>query len=544
MNSVNSDPVMLHSNGVWSSMKYQDCVLKSIGLSQSSSKQLIKDYNDNNTLENMLKQLYQKTSFFAFILRKNDEIFCAVDPTRSYPISFKRDQQSFGVGDFDLLTDYSTISSDTLDVDMFLSSGYFLRDRTISKDVASLPAGNYLIYKDNEYFLEEYHRYSPQLFNTENRISNDDELHYQLDESLNTSIQNTIEKANGRRIVLSLSAGLDSRLILSKLLENKYDNFECISWGPLGNGDSTGAARVASLANVPWSHIETDRNFCKSIFWSKLRKEFWRYSFNGVSIPSFHEFFVLCKLRNHKLYKPDNVLLVNGQAGDFNSGGHLPEIANVRSSDHLIDNFTQKHFGLFPKLLNSSNFLNNVKSELEMDSAINSNDIENLVYALDVFEFYERQSKWVINGQRSADFFGYSWDLPLWHPRLVTCFEQMDYSSRLNQDCLKSYIKNFDPYCLFQKEIKRPKWTGPSSMAIPIARLTGLLFGSRAKTNMYRYFAYYGINRDQFSVYDLSYFLGVGPSLRNIISLHVLTFIDEFSKMGIQSLDDKKNELL
>lgn len=544
MNSVNSDLVMLLSNDVWSSMEYQDCVLEFIGLSQPSAKQLITDYNDNTPLGNILKQLYQKTSFFAFILRKNDEIFCAVDPTRSYPISFKRDQKNFGVGDFDLLTDYSAISSDTRDVEMFLSSGYFLADRTVSKDVASLPAGNYLIYKDSRYLLEEYHRYSPQLFNTENRICHDEELHYQIDRSLNTSIQNTIEKADGRRIVLSLSAGLDSRLILSKLLENKYDNIECISWGPLGNGDSTGAARIASLANVPWSHIETDRNFCKSIFWSDIRKEFWRYAFNGVSIPSFQEFFVFCKLLDSGSYDADDVLLVNGQSGDYNSGGHLANIDAGLTADQILYDFITKHFGLFPKLTASRTFIKNVESMLKADFGVHSNTLHELISALDVFEFYERQSKWVINGQRSADFFGYSWDLPLWHSSVVKCFEQMDYSSRLNQACFKSYIKNFDPNRLFQEEIDRPKWTGLSSIAIPTARLIGLLLGSKAKTNVYRYFAYYGINQDQFSAYDLSYFLGVGPSLRNIISLHVLTFIDEFSKMGIHALKDKKNGLL
>ena len=244
------------------------------------------------------------------------------------------------------------------------------------------------------------------------------------------------------------------------------------------------------------------------------------------------------------MYKPDNVLLVNGQSGDFNSGGHLPEIANVTSSDHLIDNFMQKHFGLFPKLLNSSDFLNNVKSKLEMDCAINSNDIKNLIYALDVFEFYERQSKWVINGQRSADFFGYSWDLPLWHSSVVSFFEQLDYPLRLNQSCFKSYIKNYDPINLFQSEINRPKWTGLSSMAIPAARAIGLLFGSKAKDSTYKYFAYYGINQDQFSVYELLYFLQRATSLRNCVSMHTLTFLDESSKFGISGLTNKKDILI
>lgn len=544
INLVNSDSVRLHHNDIWRSMEYGDCVVDFIGLSESNLKQLITAYNDSSPLINILLKLYQKTSFFAFILRKNDEIFCAVDPTRSYPISFTRDQEEFKVGNFNLLTDYSSISSEIRDVEIFLSSGYFLGDRTISKDIASIPAGNYLLYKDNKYFIGEYHRYTPQLFNSERKIYHDNELYEQIDISLNSSIQNTIDKADGRRIVLSLSAGLDSRLILSKLLENKYDNIECISWGPIGNGDSVGAAKIANLANVSWSHIETDKNFCKSIFWSEIRKDFWKYAFNGVSLPSFQEFFVYCKLRESKSYNEDDILLVNGQSGDFNSGGHLADITDGLTAEQILLDFILKHFGLFPKLLDSSTFVENIKSSLKTDFDIHTHTPHELIHALDVYEFYERQSKWVINGQRSADFFDYSWDLPLWHSSVVSCFEQMSYSQRLNQKCFKSYIKNFDPYSLFKEDIARPKWTGFSAMAIPTARLIGLLLGYKAKINAYRYFEYYGINQDQFSAYDLSYFLGVAPSLRNCISLHALTFIDEFSGMGINGLNNKKDMLL
>ena len=62
MNSGHCDFVKLHSNDIWGSMEYQDCVVEFIGLSQSSSKQLIRDYNDNTPVINILIQLYQKTS--------------------------------------------------------------------------------------------------------------------------------------------------------------------------------------------------------------------------------------------------------------------------------------------------------------------------------------------------------------------------------------------------------------------------------------------------------------------------------------------------
>lgn len=544
MHPSHSEYVKIRPNGIWDSILYEDCVLRSIGLSEHNQKKLIINYNNKVSLVNILLKLYEETSFFAFILIKNDQIFCAVDPTRSCPVSFKRDEKNFGVGDFDLLTSYTSILSNPDDVEIFLSSGYFLGKKTISNEIFSIPAGHFLIYKDKKYSLETYHKYEPQLFNHKEKTRSDEDLYEQIDNSLNKSIQNTIEKANGKKILLSLSAGLDSRLILSKLLEHNYDNIECISWGPLGNGDSAGASKIASLVNTKWNHIETDKNFCKSIFWSEIRREFWKYSFNGVSIPSFQEFFVFCKLSESKSYNMNDVLLVNGQSGDYNSGGHLANMHSGLSSDKILYDFITKHFGLFPKLIESDEFLKKIESTLKKDFDIDTNSTEELIHALDVFEFNERQSKWVINGQRSADFFRYDWDLPLWNSAVVKCFEQMDYKRRFNQSCFKSYLKKFDPYSLFQQEINRPKWTGISSIAIPTARTIGLFLGMKAKQNAYKYFAYYGINHDQFSAYDFMYFLGLAPSLRNCISLHALTFIDEFSQMGIHSLKDKRNLLV
>lgn len=544
MTHPNSHLVKLPRNDIWNLLQFQDFCLDYIGLSETTARHIITEYENQVPLSDILASVYKTTPFFAFILSKSDEVFCAVDPTRSFPIAFQRETEGFAVGGFDQLVDYENIVVVDNEITMFLASGYCLSDKTISKDVGSLAAGNYLVFRNDKVVITEYRRYAPKLFDTTVPDETKYRLHERLDDAINASIRRTIEKANGRKIVLSLSAGLDSRVILSKLLENKYDNLECISWGPRGNGDSVGAAKIAAQVRVPWRHVETNREFCRSVFWSDLRKEFWKYAFNGVSIPSFQEFFVLTKLLDAEGYSADNVLFVNGQSGDYNSGGHLPNVNATTGRQKLVYEYIAKHFGLFPKLVASRDFRKIVEAELRSQIGNHAETINDLISALDVLEFYERQSKWVINGQRSADFFGCMWDLPLWNPEFVEFFEGVTYQDRVNQACFKSYLKDFDPFCLFQADVARPKWTGTGSLAIPVARLVGLLLGSNAKTTAYRYFAYYGINHDQFSVYSLSDFLRVAPSLRNIISLHALTFIEEFSNLGVTALENRKSKLL
>ena len=65
-----------------------------------------------------------------------------------------------------------------------------------------------------------------------------------------------------------MSGGLDSRLILSKLVEKGYKKILAVSYGIKGNSDSKIAKKICKKLNVEWQHITTQKsdyyNFLKN----------------------------------------------------------------------------------------------------------------------------------------------------------------------------------------------------------------------------------------------------------------------------------------
>ena len=56
-----------------------------------------------------------------------------------------------------------------------------------------------------------------------------------------------------------MSGGLDSRLILSKLVEKRYRKILAFSYGIRGNSDSKIAKEICEKLNVKWQHITTKK---------------------------------------------------------------------------------------------------------------------------------------------------------------------------------------------------------------------------------------------------------------------------------------------
>ena len=53
-------------------------------------------------------------------------------------------------------------------------------------------------------------------------------------------------------------------------------------------------------------------------------------------------------------------------------------------------------------------------------------------------EFINRQTKYVINGQRNYEYFGYDWRLPLWDDEYLKFWAKANYSEKINQNL---YVK-------------------------------------------------------------------------------------------------------
>ena len=167
-----------------------------------------------------------------------------------------------------------------------------------------------------------------------------------FDKAINKSIKKLIEQANGRKIVLALSSGYDSRLILGKLIENNYLNVECFSYGNINSFEVKEAKNISENLNIKWHHVDDDfsKNKQKMLLKGKL-KEYFNFASGLSSTAAMTEIIYLDKLIKRNPYLKD-ALFTNGQTGDFISGGHLFYLKNQKSKKEFMKNFINKHLNL------------------------------------------------------------------------------------------------------------------------------------------------------------------------------------------------------
>ena len=140
-----------------------------------------------------------------------------------------------------------------------------------------------------------------------------------LDEILNEVFIKIIRKNKNKKIFVPLSGGLDSRLVLSKLIELGAKNISSFSYGNPYNSDAMRAKRIANRLQVNWKFIDTTKENSELFYKSNIRSKYSLMASNFQSIPSYLDFQAIYLMKKKKIIN-HNSIIINGQTGDFLSG--------------------------------------------------------------------------------------------------------------------------------------------------------------------------------------------------------------------------------
>ncbi len=487
--------------------------------------------NPNAHSKELKEKLYNNRGNYAVIVEQKNRLIAAVDKIRSYPVFYVHDGNKFAVSNSArALKDKCSISEiDELSILEFRMAGYVTGRETLYKNLYQLQAGEFLIWDEDHDRLERERYY---LFYSEDiRQESEDDLIAELDEITDRIFLRVMEEANGAPIWVPLSGGLDSRLVLCKLKQHGYDSLTAFSYGPPGNYEAKAAEWVAKKIDVPWHFFPINMMESRRFFHSDVRKSYWEFSDGLSNIPNMQDIHVLSKLKREKKL-PSDVVIINGQSGDFITGGHIPSSFVDREPDIplLFERAIDKHYSLWVNLKTKENLnkiTDKIKDLIEIDRE-KKVDLQKLASLYEWWEWQERQCKYVINGQRIYDFFNLKWFLPLWDDNYLKFWENIPLEQKYNQKLYRQYLYSYDYNGLFRgfsPVIWR--WPGSSIAIVPLARLVHLLFGRRYKEKLYKYASYFGHYRAQYSGYSFKYFLNKITNARNPVSFYVDTWLME-----------------
>ena len=231
-----------------------------------SIKELLNILEDVRRVEDLSNLTKKFKGQFGFIFKNSFFSIAFVDKIRSFPISsYKIDNElhiSNSTKHFDTVKDKFTINIEALEV--FKSSGYTIGKDTFYKEFEILESGTFIFLDIKSKILVREKYFS--FFNEKAIKYSDDEVLKEIDKVITVSIKRLIKIANGKKIVIPLSAGLDSRLILGKLIELGYKDIFTFTYGPKNIWEREAAEKCANHLNVPWFFVELNKKEKKRFY--------------------------------------------------------------------------------------------------------------------------------------------------------------------------------------------------------------------------------------------------------------------------------------
>jgi len=357
---------------------------------------------------------------------------------RAVPVFYKIEQDRLYVSDnIDiLLSEKSKVAYNSLRE--FLVFSYVLGEKTLFGNVKQVQAGETLrcevgsILAKEDYFIYD----SGEEFDLGRET-----LLQEFEKVLYKTFELYTEKLKSKKIIVPLSGGYDSRLIVTMFKEFGLTDVLCVSYGIEGNFETKKASIVAQKLGYPLDIVVYKISDRISIIDTADFLRYVEYASQKSTQAHTQEYLMMTYIKKKYSFSPESVAFVPGHTGDFVAGSHLPRrfLDGEVSRDILKRLIFEKH-----SLRDTKDYdlLANYDFKLQ-------ENYKNFEY----FDWRERQAKFIANANRNYDYNGYSWAMPYWFNDyvlfwckvpLVYKYQKNLYDEYLEEVIFKKYGLDFD----------------------------------------------------------------------------------------------------
>jgi asparagine synthase (glutamine-hydrolysing) len=242
----------------------------------------------------------------------------------------------------------------------------------------------------------------------------------------------------------------------------------CFAYGHPGNFEAVASKAIAERLGYSWTFQPLSNSSQRRYFASAEYAAYIEYADTTASVPFIQDLSAVAALKARG-FIPAEAVLANGNSGDFISGNHVPPAmrAPVKTSataderkHRILDAVLDKHFSLWGVLRTAERDAR-LRAALWQSAeaaggALRDPDSDHGVY--EYIEFQDRQSKYVITGQRIYEFHGHDWRLPLWDKTYLDFWQGVPLAEKAGQS-------------LFTRMLHRANWGGVWR-EIPVNRRT------------------------------------------------------------------------
>lgn len=368
--------------------------------------------NNANTSEPAEWARKQKGNWAA-VIEQGSDLFLLTDGPRSYPLLYARQNNKWLVSSSaeKMMAALDSPRIDKQSAAEFAHTCFVLGNDTLISGVKSVPPASVLRLGTNG-TTQIYEHLS--LMPTE-RLGLDHKDFFSLfHEKLLQSFAQLVEDANGRQLLVPLSGGADSRLILTILHELGASNVCAFSYGFPESKQAKISQEVAKGLGYPWLYISYGADDVYRRWWRTSNNSFIQHCWTGLALPHIQDWYALGDLRERKDVADDAIILpghtvVGCEHDDWCFDPELnlgkKDMLKVLAKHHLSQQ------GNFRRAL--QNVTTREKLLIFLEKYWGSEDPSTRSDVLVAFNLAERQAKYINNSMRGYEHFGFSWALPM-----------------------------------------------------------------------------------------------------------------------------------
>lgn len=413
--------------------------------------------------------LAETDGHYALVVAAPGWVFAAVDPVRSTPLFFAEIGGAWRIDDrAERLRRRAGLGPADINGEAALAiamAGYTIDRATLYRGLEMLGPGESVLFRPGRAPARaRYFAYRPWRIAPRDPAAREREL-AELTLDL---VRRLIASLDGRPLVVPLSAGYDSRLIVSAARHLGFKDVRCFAYGRPGNFEATASRAIAERLGYAWTFEPVDNAVQRRWFAGAEHARYLDEADSAASVPFVQDLAAVAALKARGFIPPDAVL-ANGNSGDFISGNHVPKALLAPAAGdadgegrraRILGALVDKHFSLWRALRvpeREARLAAALWRSIEAGGgALGPPGADHGLY--EYAEFQDRQCKYVITGQRIYEFHGHEWRLPLWDRPYLVFWEQAPLAEKSNQ-------------ALYTRMLHRANWGGVWA-DIPLNRKT------------------------------------------------------------------------
>lgn len=268
---------------------------------------------------------------------------------------------------------------------------------------------------------------------------------------LNTVFKRVINSVENRQVVVPLSGGYDSRLVLAMLHKMGVKNILCYTVGKHNPSEQGIAKQVAAALQVPLYHIDyRDAQYRMQQFKSAAFARFVDTIGADGNFMWLFEYNAILWLKQQGILQ-DNAVFIPGHVGDFYAGSHLRKLG-IKEKESLqgIRRKLVLHAFEYGKPCWNTAFCADIKKALQNLPHHQSSWLVAMQFIAE-----NRLAHQILNSARVYEFLGYKVLLPLCDVDFIQFFTRLPFAALCEPSFYEEYLLKhvFEP---LQIAFKKP----------------------------------------------------------------------------------------